>query len=80
MLGSTQAKTLDVVDRVRREFGCPVASHLTCVGSTVETLRSYLREAASRGVQNVVALRGDPPKGESEFRPVAGGCAMPTNW
>jgi methylenetetrahydrofolate reductase (NADPH) len=72
-LGSTQAKTLEVVERVRREFGCPVASHLTCVGSTVAALRDYLREAARRGVTNIVALRGDPPKGETQFQPVAGG-------
>lgn len=72
-LGSTQAKTLDVVQRVRQEFNCPVASHLTCVGSTVEELRTYLREAAARGVTNIVALRGDPPKGETAFQPVAGG-------
>jgi methylenetetrahydrofolate reductase (NADPH) len=72
-LGSTQAKTLEVVDRVRREFNCPVASHLTCVGSPVSALREYLREAAARGVTNIVALRGDPPKGETEFQPVAGG-------
>jgi methylenetetrahydrofolate reductase (NADPH) len=72
-LGSTQAKTLEVVERVHREFGCPVASHLTCVGSTVDTLRAYLRDAAARGVANIVALRGDPPKGETQFQPVAGG-------
>lgn len=72
-MGSTRAKTLDVVERVRREFNCPVASHLTCVGSTVDELRSYLAEAWRRGVTNVVALRGDPPKGETEFKPVAGG-------
>jgi methylenetetrahydrofolate reductase (NADPH) len=72
-LGSTQAKTLEVVKRVRQEFGCPVASHLTCVGSTVEALRAYLREAANGGIDNIVALRGDPPKGETQFQPVAGG-------
>lgn len=71
--GSTQAKTLDIVDRVRRRFGTPTASHLTCVGATVEQLRDYLCEAGKRGVANIVALRGDPPKGESEFRAVAGG-------
>lgn len=71
--GSTQTKTLDVIERVRREFGIAVASHLTCVGSTVEQLRTYLAEAWRRGVTNVVALRGDPPKGETEFRAVAGG-------
>lgn len=71
--GSTRAKTLDIVERVRREFGLPVASHLTCVGATVDDLRAYLAEAWRRGVTNIVALRGDPPKGETKFQAVAGG-------
>ena len=71
--GSTRAKTLDIVDRVRRQFGVRVASHLTCVGSTVDQLRDYLIEAEQRGIENIVALRGDPPKGETEFTPVEGG-------
>lgn len=71
--GSTRAKTLDIVDRVRRQFTMPTASHLTCVGATVDELREYLGEAGRRGVANIVALRGDPPKGETEFRAVAGG-------
>ncbi|HEV3341096.1 MAG TPA: methylenetetrahydrofolate reductase [NAD(P)H] [Pirellulales bacterium] len=71
--GSTRQKTLEIVERVRAEFRCPVASHLTCVGSTVDDLRAYLREADARGVENIVALRGDPPKGQSQFQAVAGG-------
>lgn len=71
--GSTRDKTLDIVAEVHRRFGCPVASHLTCVGATVEELRHYLRDALARGVENIVALRGDPPRGETEFRPVEGG-------
>lgn len=71
--GSTRDKTLDIVSEVRRRFGCSVASHLTCVGATVDDLRAYLREAIQRGVENIVALRGDPPRGETEFRPVEGG-------
>ena len=71
--GSTRAKTLDIVARVRKEFGCPVASHLTCVGSTVDDLRNYLHEATTRGIENIVALRGDPPKGQTEFQAVTGG-------
>lgn len=71
--GSTRDKTLQVVSEVKRRFALPVASHLTCVGSTVDELRSYLAEAAARGVDFIVALRGDPPKGETSFRPVAGG-------
>lgn len=71
--GSTRDKTLDIVDRVHREFRFPVAAHLTCVGATIETLRSFLAEAAERGIENIIALRGDPPVGETEFKPVPGG-------
>ena len=71
--GSTRGKTLDVVAGVRQRHDVAVASHLTCVGSTVDELRSYLHEAADRGVTAIVALRGDPPQGEAGFRPVAGG-------
>jgi methylenetetrahydrofolate reductase (NADPH) len=71
--GSTRHKTLEVVTEVRRRYGCTVASHLTCVGSTVEQLRAYLAEASERGVENIVALRGDPPKGDAAFQTVPGG-------
>ena len=71
--GSTRDKTLDITQEVRRRFGVRVASHLTCVASTVEDLRSYLADAHSRGIENIVALRGDPPKGETAFRQTAGG-------
>ena len=71
--GSTRDKTLEITTEVRKRFGARVASHLTCVGSTVDQLRQYLREASERGVENIVALRGDPPKGEASFSPVAGG-------
>ena len=71
--GSTRGKTLDVIEGVRSRHDVPVASHLTCVGSSVDELREYLREARGRGVSSIVALRGDPPKGEDSFTPVAGG-------
>jgi len=72
--GSTQSKTLEILDGVRSRYPLvAVASHLTCVGSTVDQLRAYLREAGSRGVAAIVALRGDPPKGETSFTPVADG-------
>lgn len=71
--GSTRDKTLQIVERVHREFECPVASHLTCVGCTADELRDYLREALRRGIHNIVALRGDPPRGETSFKPIAGG-------
>jgi methylenetetrahydrofolate reductase (NADPH) len=71
--GSTRGTTLDVLKGLRARHATPVASHLTCVGSSVEELREYLRDAADLGVAAIVALRGDPPKGETSFTPVAGG-------
>ncbi len=71
--GSTRAKTLDIVEQVQGRFGCSVAAHLTCVGSTVEELRDFLSEASQRKIENIVALRGDPPRGQTQFQPVAGG-------
>ena len=71
--GSTQELTLEIVARVHREFQLPVATHLTCVGRTVDQLREYLRTARDLDVENVVALRGDPPRGDTAFRPVDGG-------
>ena len=71
--GSTRGTTLDVLKGVLSRHDLPVASHLTCVGSTVDELRAYLREAADAGVTAIVALRGDPPKGETAFRQAEGG-------
>ena len=71
--GSTRGTTLDVLKGVLSRHDLPVASHLTCVGSSVAELRDYLGEARDLGVSAIVALRGDPPKGETAFRPVDGG-------
>ena len=71
--GSTRDKTLDIVDGVRRHFEIPVASHLTCVNASVDQLRAYLQEADRRKIEYIVALRGDPPRGETEFKSTEGG-------
>jgi methylenetetrahydrofolate reductase (NADPH) len=71
--GSTRDKTLTITRDVHSTLGIPVASHLTCVGSTKDQLRDYLNSAAAAGVDYIVALRGDPPKGDTEFKPVPGG-------
>jgi methylenetetrahydrofolate reductase (NADPH) len=71
--GSTQTRTLDVLQTVRESTGLPIASHLTCVGSTVDQLRDYLAEAKRRGADHIVALRGDPPQGSETFEAVDGG-------
>lgn len=73
--GSTQAKTLEIISHVKENFGVPVASHLTCVGSTVDELRTYLETAKSKSVDMIMALRGDPPQGEDKFVVHDGGLA-----
>lgn len=71
--GSTQSKTLDIIATVCERSELPVATHLTCVNRTADQLAEYLTEARNRGVNNVVALRGDPPSGQQSFTAVKGG-------
>lgn len=71
--GSSQQKTLDILQQVRQHFSVPVASHLTLVGRSVDQLRDYLRQASDIGVNYVVALRGDPPRGSNQFAVTSGG-------
>ena len=71
--GSTQDRTLQVAAAVLEKTSKPVASHLTCVNATVDDLRRYLERAREVGVQYIVALRGDPPKGETTFQMTEGG-------
>ncbi|MBL8728512.1 MAG: methylenetetrahydrofolate reductase [NAD(P)H] [Planctomycetes bacterium] len=71
--GSTRDRTLDLVSRIQRELGVVTMAHLTCVGSTRDEIGAILRRLADSGVENVLALRGDPPKGETSFVAVPGG-------
>ncbi|MDQ6780754.1 MAG: methylenetetrahydrofolate reductase [NAD(P)H] [Candidatus Eremiobacteraeota bacterium] len=71
--GSTRARTLEVVKSMKTSLGLEVMAHVTCVGSTVRELTSLLDELQSAGIQNVLALRGDPPKGDVSFAPSPGG-------
>ncbi len=70
--GGTRDKTLGIVDRIQRTQNLPAMMHLTCVNSTKDELGSVLDEAKARGIQNILALRGDPPAG-SEFVKTEGG-------
>jgi methylenetetrahydrofolate reductase (NADPH) len=58
---------------LKDEHGFEVMPHLTCVGHTRDELLEILEDFAEAGFCNVMALRGDPPKGETEFTPVPGG-------
>jgi len=70
--GSTRDKTLRIVDRIQRQHALTAVAHLTCVCSTREEVRELLVQIRRLGVQNVLALRGDPPGG-GEFQPTPGG-------
>lgn len=71
--GSTRSKTTELVTHLKSDHSIEPMAHLTCVGATREELRDVLQTFQQAGVENVLALRGDPPKGETEFKATAGG-------
>jgi methylenetetrahydrofolate reductase (NADH) len=71
--GSTRHKTIEIVSRIKEEYGIEAMAHFTCVGSTVEQLHETLDAMAAVGVDNVLALRGDPPAGRQEWTKTPGG-------
>ena len=71
--GSTRTRTLDICEEIQARFELTATAHFTCVGATREELIEWLAEAGTRGIANIMALRGDPPKGAENFEPVAGG-------
>ncbi len=73
--GSTRERTNRVVRRIHREAPAPPAAHLTCVGATREEVDGLAREWRAYGIRRLVALRGDPPRGETRYRPHPGGYA-----
>jgi methylenetetrahydrofolate reductase (NADPH) len=71
--GSTRRKTVDLVAKIKHEIGIESMAHLTCVGATQTEIDSVLTDIHDKGIENVLALRGDPPRGEKTFVPTAGG-------
>ena len=67
--GSTRQRTLALVKRLKRDTEIETMAHVTCVGASRDEIAAVLDEVAEAGVQNVLALRGDPPRGETTFRP-----------
>jgi methylenetetrahydrofolate reductase (NADPH) len=68
-LGSTQERTLEIASQLQNQFKLSTACHLTCVGSSRSDLDRILGQIEAAGIRNIVALRGDPPKGEASFAP-----------
>jgi methylenetetrahydrofolate reductase (NADPH) len=73
--GSTRELTTRLVTEIKQQHGIETMAHLTCVGHTAEELGAILDRLQAAGIENVIALRGDPPKGRTTFVPTAGGFA-----
>lgn len=71
--GSTRQLTVELVGRIQRDVGIEAMAHLTCVGASRAELSSVLDQLQQAGVSNVIALRGDPPKGSTTFVTHEGG-------
>lgn len=71
--GSTRSMTVDLVQRIKNEVGIESMAHLTCVGSKSEEIAEILDELKEGGLENVLPLRGDPPRGQEKFEAVEGG-------
>ncbi len=71
--GSTRDKTKNLVIGIQKEFGLTVMAHLTCFGHTNDEIRRLLREYAENEIYNILALRGDPPLGQTEWKLVMDG-------
>ena len=73
--GSTRRNTIDIVCRMQEELGIVAVAHVTCVGHSQAELRDVLGELKDRGIENLMCLRGDPPKGQTTFVPAPDGFA-----
>ncbi len=67
--GSTRRHTTDLVTQMKKEYGIEAMAHVTCVGSSREDTRQVLQRLGEAGIENVLALRGDPPRGNIRFEP-----------
>jgi methylenetetrahydrofolate reductase (NADPH) len=76
--GSTREKTIGIVSRIRETHGLEAMAHFTCVGATTDDLHAALRQMRDVGIENVLTLRGDPPRGEERFVATEGGLSYAT--
>jgi methylenetetrahydrofolate reductase (NADPH) len=76
--GSTRERTIEIVKDIKQTHGVEAMAHLTCVGASKDDLGGVLEEIRGAGIENVLALRGDPPRGETEWKPHPGGLLYST--
>jgi methylenetetrahydrofolate reductase (NADPH) len=67
--GTTRERTVEITKWIKEELGLEAMAHLSCVGEPTSRLREILDEIGQSGIDNVLALRGDPPRGETEWKP-----------
>lgn len=67
--GTTRERTIEITKWIKGELGVEAMSHLSCVGESRDGLVSVLEEIHAAGIENVLALRGDPPRGQAEWEP-----------
>ncbi len=77
--GTTQDRTLRIVERIKKETALEPMAHLTCVGSTQDDLANLLNQYKASDIRNILALRGDAPEGQDAFQAVEGGFAHATD-
>ena len=77
--GATRERTVEITKWIKQELGIEAMAHLSCVGEPVDRLREILDEIAGAGIDNVLALRGDPPRGEKEWTPHPDGLRWSTD-
>lgn len=65
--GSTRELTVELVTRIKNEIGLEAAAHLTCVGHSADEIAGVLERLREAGIENILALRGDPPRGQTHF-------------
>jgi methylenetetrahydrofolate reductase (NADPH) len=76
--GATRDGTVEIATRIKQQYGLEAMAHLSCVGETREGLTEILDRFEAAGIENVLALRGDPPRGEAEFQAPEGGLSSAT--
>jgi methylenetetrahydrofolate reductase (NADPH) len=76
--GSTRERTVEITKWIKEDLGVEAMAHLSCVGEPTERLREILDELQEAGIENVLALRGDPPRGETEWKPHPDGLSYST--
>ena len=71
--GSTSKRTIELCETIQKQLHTTATAHFTCVASTRDQLIEWLHSASEAGITNIMALRGDPPKGQETFVPADGG-------